>query len=342
MRSLIFITCLLCALCLLNAAFAIDVGKRVSIFKNAKSTDKKYNKFSLLKKNRKISAAENIIQDAPLTAYSGYQNHTSVYKPNNTDYPAKYSPFQINTAQKLYVILSSIFVTCLLTADIIGVKLFDIPLPFRIFGIKSIEHSSGMLTFPITFLLGDIINEYYGAAAAKFTTYVGLWMAVLVFVFINIAQSLPYLAKPYNITPQAFDSIFGSAKIINMASIVAYLIGSLSDIWLFGVIKRLTGGKFLWLRATGSTIISQFIDSFIITYLAFVVGKNLTHQPSASLSEVYQIAMTGYGLKFLLSLAMTPFIYALKYILTNGFGLVPVPVETIEDRVNNSPSRRGV
>lgn len=171
-----------------------------------------------------------------------------------------------------------------------------------------------MLTFPITFLLGDIINEYYGAKAAMFTTYLGLAMFLLVFGIITIAQSLPYLQKPYNITPQAFDMIFGSAKIISLASMVAYLIGSLADIWLFQVIKRFTKGKYLWLRATGSTIISQLLDSLVITYLAFVVGKQLTNQPAASMQEVYQIASTGHRLKFLLSLF--PIIYALKYIFT--------------------------
>lgn len=241
----------------------------------------------------------------------------------------KQTVFSLSTPQTIYVILTSIFVTCLLIADIIGVKLFEIQLPFSIGGVTSIEHSCGMLTFPITFLLGDIINEYYGSQAAKLSTYIGLWMSLLVFVIINIAQSLPYLHKPYNITPPAFDMIFGSAKIIYLASVGAYLIGSLADIWLFEVIKQATGGKWLWLRATGSTIISQWIDSFVITYLAFVWGKQLTGQPVASWKEVVQIAVTGYGLKLFLSLAMTPFIYALKYLLTEVFHMTPLPASSI-------------
>ena len=130
-----------------------------------------------------------------------------------------------------------------------------------------------MLTFPITFILGDIINEYYGAKAAKRTVYIGLAMSILVFIVMNIAQFMPYLDKPFNVTQTNFDAIFGSAKLMYIASIVAYLIGSLSDIWLFGIIKKLTNGKLLWLRATGSTIISQILDSFVVSYIAFSVGK---------------------------------------------------------------------
>lgn len=105
----------------------------------------------------------------------------------------------------------------------------------------------------------------------------------------------------------------------------AYLLGQLSDIWLFGIIKRLTKGKFLWLRATGSTIISQMLDSFVVSYIAFSFGKSITNQTPASLSEVINIAVTGYGLKFVIAAALTPFIYLLRDILNKQFGLEPLP-----------------
>ena len=154
-----------------------------------------------------------------------------------------------------------------------------------------------MLTFPITFLLGDVINEYYGATATKNTVYLGLVMSILVFIIVNIAQALPYLDKGFNVTPEAFNMIFGSAKLMYIASIVAYLVGQLLDIWLFGIIKRVTRGRYvslfyaitsihipatylcntyvnrvyryLWLRATGSTVLSQMMDSFVVSYIAF-------------------------------------------------------------------------
>lgn len=106
--------------------------------------------------------------------------------------------FQMNSHQFIYVTLTTIFTTCLIIADIIGVKLFELKLPFPIFGIDSIEHTCGMLTFPVTFLFGDIINEYYGPKAATDTVYLGLAMSIFVFIIFNIAQALPYLDRPYN------------------------------------------------------------------------------------------------------------------------------------------------
>jgi len=234
-------------------------------------------------------------------------------------------PYNLNPQQFVYVVLTSVFITCLIVSDVIGVKLFEIPLPFPIFGHNTVEHTCGMLTFPITFLLGDTINEYYGAKATKQTVYIGLAMSILVFIVMNIAQALPYLDKPFNVTKESFDMIFGSAKIMYIASIIAYLIGQLSDIWLFGVIKRITKGKLLWLRATGSTVISQILDSFVVSYIAFSFGKYLTGQTPATISEVLNIAVTGYGLKFALSCAMTPFLYLLRSVMENNFALTPLP-----------------
>ena len=178
-------------------------------------------------------------------------------------------PYKLNKQQSVYLFLSSLFVTCLIVADVVGVKIFELKLPFSILGHKTVEHTCGMLTFPITFLLGDIINEYFGAAATKNTVYLGLVMSILVFIIVNIAQSLPYLNKGFNVTPEAFNMIFGSAKLMYIASVVAYLVGQLLDIWLFGIIKRLTRGRYLWLRATGSTVLSQMMDSFVVSYIAF-------------------------------------------------------------------------
>lgn len=237
------------------------------------------------------------------------------------------TPYDLSPQQFVYVVLTSVFITCLIVADVIGVKLFEIPLPFEILGHKTVEHTCGMLTFPITFILGDIINEYYGAKAAKRTVYIGLAMSALVFVVMNLAQALPYLDKPFNVSKDSFDAIFGSAKLMYVASCVAYLIGSLSDIWLFGVIKKVTKGKLLWLRATGSTVISQVLDSFVVSYIAFSVGKALNGQTPATLPEVLNIAATGYGLKFLIAASLTPLLYVLKSVLTERFGLQALPYD---------------
>ena len=246
---------------------------------------------------------------------------------NNLD-----NQYELSPQQFVYVVLTSIFVTCLIVADVVGVKLFDITLPFEVFGKTSIEHTCGMLTFPITFVLGDMINEYYGPKAAKNTVYIGLAMSILVFIVMNIAQAMPYLDKPFNVTPESFNMIFGSAKLMYVASVTAYLIGSLSDIWLFGLIKKATKGNLLWLRATGSTVISQILDSFVVSYVAFSLGKSLTGQTPATFSEIIDIATTGYGLKFFLAFSMTPFLYVLKGVMSEKFGLKPIPAGSDDER----------
>lgn len=246
--------------------------------------------------------------------------------------PPRDRPEAMTTPQVVYVWLAGFFVSCLVIADIIGIKLFRIPLPFSLPNpltggtIDAVEHTCGMLTFPVTFLLTDLINEYYGAKGARRVTYIGLFMAAFVFVVINVAQAMPYLDAPFNVSPQAFDAIFGSAKVMYVASLCAYLVGQLSDIAVFGALKRLSHGKLLWLRATGSTLISQFIDSFIVSYLAFRLGRQLFGGGEvASFHAIVHIAVTGYLLKFVLAIAITPLIYLGHGVLHRCFGLTPVP-----------------
>jgi hypothetical protein len=170
-----------------------------------------------------------------------YEVVASSIHASNSAVPITSPPHRLSVHQSTYLFLTTLFVTCLIIADIIGVKIFQVALPFPIFGLKSIEHTCGMITFPITFLLGDIINEYYGPRATRQTVYLGLVMSILVFIVMNIAQALPYLNKPFNgklinffstqlsshlkffhivVTPQAFDMIFGSSKLMYVASVL--------------------------------------------------------------------------------------------------------------------------
>jgi uncharacterized integral membrane protein (TIGR00697 family) len=113
-----------------------------------------------------------------------------------------------------------------------------------------------------------------------------------------------------------------------IASIVAFLIGSLLDIWLFGVFKRLTGGNMVWLRATGSTVISQLFDSFVVTFMFFIVLQKLTGGEAADVGFVFGTALTGYILKFVIAVALTPAIYLGRWIIGTQFGLRPLPPES--------------
>lgn len=239
-----------------------------------------------------------------------------------------HEPHAFSLPQKIYLWLCSLSLSSLLIADIVGVKLFHIPLPFTFLGYDAIDHTCGMLTFPITFVLTDLVNEYFGKKAARRLTYIGVAMGVFVFIIVNIAQAMPYLDKPYNVSKGSFDAIFGSAKVMYVASLTAYFFGQLSDIFMFGLIKRFTGEKYVWLRATGSTVLSQLLDSFVVSYLAFSLGRRFfgsADGPSpAPFKEVLDIAITGYTLKFCLAISMTPVIYAGRWALHRWFGLKPL------------------
>ncbi len=229
--------------------------------------------------------------------------------------------------QRIYIWLTALASACLIISDVVGIKLFSIPLPFPIFGIKAIDHTCGMLAFPVTFLLTDLINEYYGARGARRVTYISLTMGLFVFVIMNIALAMPRLDAPFNVSEDAFQTVFGSSRIMYIASLVAYLIGQLCDITIFGVLKRMTGGRAIWLRATGSTVFSQMIDSFVVSYIAFDLGRRAFPAPGtppAGFDSILGIAATGYLLKFALAIAITPLIYAGHGILRRWVGLRPV------------------
>ncbi|MCO5170939.1 MAG: queuosine precursor transporter [Planctomycetes bacterium] len=226
---------------------------------------------------------------------------------------------QFTRGQLLYVWLAALFSTSLIMADIVGVKLFRVEL----FGLP-VEHTCGMLTFPLTFLLTDLVNEYYGKRATRRMTFIALAMAVFAFIVLNISQAMPYLPADFNVSEQAFDEVLGSTKLMYVASLIAYLIAQLTDIAVFGFMKRLTGGKLLWLRATGSTVLSQVVDSLIVTTLYFQAKAIATGQP-IPMTTVLKLAATGYVLKFVLAVLVTPLIYAGHALFRRGFGLVPLP-----------------
>lgn len=242
--------------------------------------------------------------------------------------PAGPIPFDVRT--RVYIWLGGVFITCLLLANILGVKLFSFAVDWPIIGAFKIEHTVGMLTFPITFLLTDLLNEYYGKAAARRITYVGFAMGLLAFALIYIARKIPILTGiPGTATEDAFENIFGAASLMYLASMVAFLLGSLLDIFLFGVFKRLTGDRLVWFRATGSTVVSQLFDSFIVTFVFFQVLPVLTGGQPTDFGFVLRTAATGYILKFFISVLLTPGIYAGRWMLREWFGLTPVPAAKV-------------
>jgi queuosine precursor transporter len=211
----------------------------------------------------------------------------------------------LNPRQRLYVYLCGVFLTALLIGDTIGSKLFivGIPLGFTTFHATL---SVGVIWFPITFLLTDVINEFYGSKGARFVTYLGFWMALAAFLIIFCARKIP-AAGFSPVKQDAFDNVLGNANTIFFASLVAYIVGQLIDIGVFQFAKRLTQSRHIWLRSTGSTLISQLVDTVLVTSIAF--SSKLTGP------ELRNTILSQYAIKVLFAIGLTPVIYAMHGLL---------------------------
>jgi uncharacterized integral membrane protein (TIGR00697 family) len=193
--------------------------------------------------------------------------------------------------QRLFVYLTGIFVAALLVSDLIGGKFFR---------VAGLDFSVGMIPFPLTFLLTDIVNEFYGTEGARRLTYVGLCTALFVFAVINLAIFLP-TSPESPLAGDVFKSVIGSSVRLYIASLTAYLVGQLLDISIFFLVRRVTGERFLWLRSTGSTVVSQAIDSLTVGFV-FLWGTK-------SLGFILRTARNGYLVKLVLAVGLTPVIY---------------------------------
>lgn len=225
----------------------------------------------------------------------------------------------LDKRHKLFLVLAGIFTTCLVVGDIIGGKLIE----WSWFGIP-FTTTVGMIPFPVTFLLTDVLNEFYGKRAARFVTMVAFAMAVLSFTLVYIGAAAPFAAMTRapdwnGVTEASFNNVFlGSLRMI-VASLCAYLISQFVDIAVFQLLKRRTGGRLLWLRASGSTAVSQLIDTIVITFVAWS-GQMPT-------SKLVSIIYTAYGLKLLIAVGLTPLIYLCHALVERGLGIPPHAVE---------------
>lgn len=221
---------------------------------------------------------------------------------------------------RLFLGLSAFFVTNALIAEFIGVKIFSFeklwglsPLNFSLLGQNNLAFNltAGVLLWPFVFVMTDIINEYFGKRAVRFLSFLTVAMIAYAFVMFGIGIQLP----PADFWPpsmqtqgipdmnQAFRGVFGQGLWIIIGSIIAFLVGQIIDVTVFQRLKRLTGEKALWLRATGSTLVSQLIDSYVVLFVAFYLGANW------SLPLVLAIGTVNYIYKFSCALLLTPVIY---------------------------------
>jgi uncharacterized integral membrane protein (TIGR00697 family) len=221
--------------------------------------------------------------------------------------------------QKLAYVLCALFVGFFVAAEVLGGKLFR----FTLFGIGPADlglgdaaefaATAGILAFPLTFVMTDIVNEYFGKPVVKLFTWIAIGVNVLLQPIIRIAILAPAISFTPGVTDaemqRGFELAFGQTTSIVAASLCAFAIAQYLDIALFTWLRHKTGGRLLWLRAQGSTIVSQLVDTFVVIFLAFVVIPGLTGGAPWSTSDALSVSLTNYVYKFVVALGITPLLY---------------------------------
>ncbi len=228
---------------------------------------------------------------------------------------------------RLFIILGGFFVANALVAELIGVKIFALedtlgvaPWDFNLFGeVGALQFSAGVLLWPIVFLMTDLLNEYYGKKGVRMLSFLTAGLIIYAFIMIFAAISLApadwwveqSVQRGVPDSQAAFSVTFGQGLFIIVGSLTAFLVAQLTDVIVFQQIRKNTGEKWLWLRATGSTLVSQLVDSFIVLYVAFKLGPQLfggLNDPWPW-SRIFAVATVQYVFKFITAVGMTPVIY---------------------------------
>ena len=227
---------------------------------------------------------------------------------------------------RLFLILGGFFIANAMIAEFIGVKIFSLEdtlgiarAKLPLFGSEFSFHlTAGVLLWPVVFVMTDIINEYYGSKGVRFLSYLTIGLISYAFLMFNGAINLKpseyfTLGKGIENADNAYRGVFGQGLWIIIGSITAFLIGQLLDVLIFHRIKRVTGEKNIWLRTTGSTLVSQLVDSFVVLFIAFYLGRRIQTGQGEPWT-LHQIAVTGTGnyiYKFAMAILLTPVIYLL-------------------------------
>lgn len=229
----------------------------------------------------------------------------------------------------LFIYLSAFFVTNALIAEFIGVKIFSLeqtlgmkPIQFSLLGQPGLSFNltAGVLLWPFVFVLTDLINEYYGKKAVRLLSLLTAGLICYAFALFYLGIQLPpadFWPGSSKLVPdmnRAFQAVFGQGLWIIAGSMVAFLVGQLLDVTIFQWLKRKTGDRALWLRATGSTLISQLVDSFVVLFIAFYLGAGW------SLQLVLAIGLVNYVYKFSCAVLMTPVIYGVHLLMDYYLG----------------------
>ncbi len=212
-------------------------------------------------------------------------------------------------AFRIYFILGSLFVCALVVSNLIFKKFFY----WDFFGVYTFEISVGILPYPITFLITDLISEIYGKKKANQVVTAGIFASFFALLIVFIAQVVPATSWSPIQNP-IFDKVFGSTAVAVFASMIAYLLAQYVDIHIFHFWKRLTKGKHLWLRNNFSTFLSQFIDTFSVLFLLCTFRE-------IEWSRFGGLLLGGFIFKVLIAALDTPLLYAGVWLFRKHFKL---------------------
>jgi queuosine precursor transporter len=230
---------------------------------------------------------------------------------------------------KLFLGMSAFFVANALIAESIGTKIFSLeklfgiaPANMTLFGESGLGFNltCGVLLWPLEFIMTDLVNEYYGPKAVKRISYTAIILICYAFIMYFAAIGVPPAdfwvpINKNNGVPDmqaAFSGVFGQNMRIIIGSLVAFLVSQIVDVYVFHRIKKVTGEKKIWLRATGSTVVSQFIDSYIVLFIAFL--------GVFSWQQILAFGIMNYLYKFTMALLLTPVIYLVENRIENYLG----------------------
>ncbi|MEZ4803271.1 MAG: queuosine precursor transporter [Gelidibacter sp.] len=217
-------------------------------------------------------------------------------------------------AQRIYILLAALFITSLVVSNLIFQKFFYwYPFHIELFGTKLFEISVGILPYPITFLITDLISEIYGKKRANDVVVIGIFASLFSLGIVLVSKSVPATSWSY-VDDSTFSHVFGSTAIAVFASMMAYLFAQFIDIQIYHFWKRLTKGKHLWLRNNFSTFTSQFVDTLTILLL-------LCSFEIIAWDKFYGLLVSGFIFKALIALCDTPFLYLGVYLFKKRFHL---------------------
>jgi uncharacterized integral membrane protein (TIGR00697 family) len=220
---------------------------------------------------------------------------------------------------RLLVVLAGLFVTNALIAEFVGVKIFALedtlgvePFDWRLFGSGSLSFTAGVMLWPVVFIMTDVINEHFGVRGVRLISWIAVAFIVYAFLFAYLAIGLAPAGWWVTVGAErgvpdmqaAFASVFGQGLWTIGGSVTAFLVGQLVDVSVFQRIRSATGERLVWLRATGSTAVSQLIDSFIVLYIAFVLGPQ--HWP---IPLFLAVGTVNYAYKMAMAIALIPLLY---------------------------------